>query len=76
MMRGEMQYFVVKKQEDQADPLLDAPISMKFDTLDNLQRGIVDLDLDKFEIFEVYGLAARVEKKVILGGPAPSANIA
>lgn len=73
MIRGEPKYLVIAKQVDQANPLAGAPVSLVFDTIDELQRGLLDFDkIENLEIGEFFPIAARVEKKIVLG--RPSAN--
>lgn len=73
MIRGEPKYLVVAKQTDQAQPLDGAPIQFVYNSIDDLQRGLIQFDnLDNIEIGEFFPISARVEKKIVLG--RPSAN--
>jgi hypothetical protein len=78
MKRGNPMFLVIKKQTDQADPLDGAAVLKTFNTLDELQRGIISFGdiLDKVLVIEAFPLSARVETKVILGDVAPAANVA
>lgn len=68
MKRGEPKYLVITKQTDQTNELDQAPISLIFNTIDDLQRGLIGLqDLDKYVVVEAHPLAVRVETKVVIG---------
>lgn len=70
MIRGEPKYLVISKQTEQANPLAGAPVSQVFNTIDELQRGLVDFkDIDNLEVGEFFPISVRIEKKVVLGRP-------
>lgn len=68
MRRGEPQYLLISLQKEQNDPLAGAPVTKKFDTIDELKRGIVDQNLnpEAFLIVESFPLAVSIEKKVVI----------
>jgi hypothetical protein len=71
MIRGEAKYLVISKQMDQANPLAGAPVSHVYNSIDELQRGLLQFErFDNLEIVEAFPLPARLEKKVVLGRPA------